>query len=85
MVCPTFTAFGYFWLAKKLAGMVMLWLDVPNLFWEDKGAYTGEISPGMLADLDVSYVIVGHSERRAYQNETDAEIAKNCKLPLKTV
>lgn len=73
VVCPTFTAL--YSVGQEIAGSNVV-LGAQNLFWEDKGAYTGEISPGMLADLEVSYVIVGHSERRAYQNETDAEIAK---------
>ena len=50
-----------------------------NLHWETSGPYTGEVSAAMLADLDVKYVIIGHSERRALFGETDLTINK--KLP----
>ena len=41
-------------------------LAAQNMFYEDKGAYTGEIAPGMLKDIGCTYVIIGHSERRKY-------------------
>ena len=47
-----------------------------NMYVEEKGAYTGEIAPGMLVDAGVKYVIIGHSERREYFNETDAFLNK---------
>ncbi len=50
-----------------------------NMYFEDKGAYTGEISADMLVDAGVKYVILGHSERREYQHETDAELNKKVK------
>jgi triosephosphate isomerase (TIM) len=49
-------------------------LGAQNCHWEDKGAFTGEVSPSMLAKLDVRYVIIGHSERREYFGETDADV-----------
>ncbi|MBS1838507.1 MAG: triose-phosphate isomerase [Actinobacteria bacterium] len=49
-------------------------LGAQNCHWEDHGAYTGEVSPSMLAKLDVSYVIVGHSERRQLFAETDESV-----------
>lgn len=52
-----------------------------NLHWETSGPYTGEVSAAMLADLDVKYVIIGHSERRALFGETDLTINKNSTPP----
>ena len=53
-----------------------------NLYFEDKGAYTGEISADMLVDAGVKYVIMGHSERRGYFHETDTDINKKAKKAL---
>ena len=47
-----------------------------NMYYEESGAYTGEISPAMLVDAGVEYVVLGHSERREYFKETDADINK---------
>lgn len=47
-----------------------------NMYFEDKGAYTGEIAPAMLVDAGVKYVIIGHSERREYFAETDETVNK---------
>jgi triosephosphate isomerase len=54
-----------------------------DCFWEEKGAYTGEISPSMLSNLGVEYVILGHSERRKYQKETNRTIEKKLKAVMK--
>jgi triosephosphate isomerase len=53
-----------------------------NLFWEEEGAYTGEISPGMLQELGCAYVIIGHSERRGYFHETDEDVARKARAAL---
>lgn len=58
-------------------------LGAQNCFWEDKGAYTGEVSPKMLTSMDTKYVILGHSERRKYFNEQDSEIAQKTEKALK--
>ncbi len=47
-----------------------------NMYYEDKGAFTGETAPGMLVDAGVKYVIIGHSERREYFKETNEDINK---------
>jgi len=68
VVCPPFTALAA--VAGAAAGSKII-LGAQNMHWQDKGAYTGEISPGMLKDIGCTYVIIGHSERRQYFAETD--------------
>ena len=58
-------------------------LGAQNVFWEDNGAFTGEISAPMLKDLGVAYVIIGHSERRQYFNETNQTVNKRLRAALK--
>jgi len=58
-------------------------LSAQNLHWEDKGAFTGEISAEMLLDLGCKYVIIGHSERRQFFGETDETVNKKVKQALK--
>ncbi len=58
-------------------------LSAQNMHWEDKGAFTGEISAEMLLDLGCKYVIIGHSERRQYFGETDETVNKKVKQALK--
>lgn len=62
----------------KAAAGTKVKVGAQNMHFEEKGAYTGEIAPGMLRDLGVEYVIIGHSERRQYFNETDETV--NLKL-----
>jgi len=58
-------------------------LGAQDVFWEEKGAFTGEISPRMLKSSEVSYVIIGHSERRRHLGETDEMINKKVLAALK--
>jgi triosephosphate isomerase len=58
-------------------------LSAQNMHWEDKGAFTGEISAEMLLDLGCKYVIIGHSERRQYFGETDETVNKKARQALK--
>jgi triosephosphate isomerase len=60
-----------------------IYLGAQDLFWEEKGAFTGEISPRMLKNLGVEYVIVGHSERRKILEETDEMINKKLKAAIR--
>lgn len=53
-----------------------------NMFYEESGAYTGEISPAMLTEIGVKYVVIGHSERREYFAETDETVNKKVKKAI---
>lgn len=78
VVCPPFVALQAVSeaLAKSNVGV-----GAQNVFYEEKGAYTGEIAPGMLEGL-VDYCIIGHSERRGYFGETDEWVNKKAKALL---
>ena len=65
--------------AVKAAEGTNINIGAQNMYFEDKGAYTGEVSPGMLKDAGVKYVIIGHSERREYFAETDETVNKKIK------
>ena len=65
------------------ADSIPIALGAQNVHWEDKGAYTGEVSPPMLAKLHVRYVIVGHSERRQLFGETDEMVARKARAVLR--
>ena len=79
VLCPPFT---------MLLGVNEIIKDSPiklgaqDVFWEAEGAYTGEISPPMLKDVGCEFVIIGHSERRKYFNESDAVVNKKIKTAL---
>ena len=76
VVAPVFT--GLSAVAEALAGGNIR-LAAQDIFWEDSGAFTGEVSPGMLRDVGCDYVIIGHSERRQYFNETNEDVNRKAK------
>ncbi|HEX9020590.1 MAG TPA: triose-phosphate isomerase [Nitrospirota bacterium] len=80
VLAPAFTALQT--VGDAIRGTAIA-LAAQNLHWEDKGAFTGEISAEMLLDLGCKYVIIGHSERRQYFGETDESVNKKVKQALK--
>lgn len=81
VVCPPFTALRSVQTVIE-ADHLLIGLGAQNCHWEESGAYTGEVSPAMLAKLGVSYVIVGHSERRAVFGEDDAVVGRKLRAVL---
>jgi len=79
LVCPPFVSLAT--VAEALQGSPIAW-GAQNLYWEESGAYTGEIAPAMLTALGCTYVILGHSERRQLFAETDADIARKVAAAL---
>ncbi|MBU2568380.1 MAG: triose-phosphate isomerase [Elusimicrobia bacterium] len=79
-VCPPFTALAAAWGVLKGTNVH---LGAQNCHWEEKGAYTGEVSVAMLADAGCKHVIAGHSERRQYFGETDESVNKRMFAALK--
>ncbi|HMC51816.1 MAG TPA: triose-phosphate isomerase [Acidimicrobiales bacterium] len=65
------------------ADRIPIALGAQNCHWEDSGAFTGEVSPAMLAKLNVAYVIVGHSERRQLFGEDDATVSRKLRAVLR--
>ena len=78
VICPPFTALRSVQTLVE-SDKLPFAVGAQNVHWEDKGAYTGEISPTMLQALHLGYVIVGHSERRQHFGETDADVARKVK------
>ena len=79
VICPPFTA-----LSKVNEALVdsSIMLGGQDVYWEEEGAFTGEISPGMLKDAGCRYVIIGNSERRILFGESDEEVNNKLKVVL---
>jgi triosephosphate isomerase len=78
VICPPFTSILP--VAALLEG-TGIGVGAQNMHWKESGAYTGEVSPTMLAEF-CKYVIIGHSERRAYFGETDSSVNRKVKAAL---
>lgn len=78
-VCAPFTVLSDM---SKAASGSKLRIGAQNMYFKESGAYTGEVSPAMLRDIGVEYVILGHSERRMYFGETDADICSKVRTAL---
>ena len=76
ILCVPFTDLFY---ALLTAQNTNIKIGAQNMHFEEKGAYTGEVSAKMLKSINVEYVIIGHSERRQYFNETDESVNKKIK------
>lgn len=80
VVCPVLTAIP---VVHDVLLESNIAVGAQNLFWEDSGAYTGEVSAPLLKDIGVEYVIIGHSERRQYFCETNETVNKKIRAALK--
>ncbi len=80
VIAPPFTSLH---AAAALMANSTIRLAAQNLYYEEKGAYTGEIAPAMLTDAGCSHVILGHSERRQYFKETDEMLNRKAKIARK--
>jgi len=78
-IAPPFTALDA--VRKELEGSLIR-LAAQNLFYEEKGAYTGEVSPEMIKEVGCHYAIIGHSERRQFFGETDETVNRRIKAAL---
>jgi len=80
MIAPAFTALD---AVSKVIKASRVSLGAQNLYWENEGAYTGEVSASMLVSVGCHYVIIGHSERRQYFGETDASVNHKIRAAIK--
>ena len=81
VLCPVFTALS------DLSEILMdteIRLGAQDVYWEEKGAFTGEVSAALIKDAGAAYVIIGHSERRQFFHETDETVNRKTKAALKS-
>lgn len=81
IVCPPFTALS---VVSELAAGGSIHVGAQNMYWEEQGAFTGEISTEMIKSTGATYVIIGHSERRQFFGETDGTVNKKLKAALQS-
>lgn len=79
IVCPVFTVLG---VVHDVLLESNISLGAQNVYWEDSGAFTGEVSAPLLKEIGVQYVIIGHSERRQYFGETNQTVNKKIRAAL---
>ena len=80
VLCPVFTALSE---VAEVLNETGIQLGAQNFYWQDEGAFTGEVSAPMLKDAGCQYVIIGHSERRQFFGETNETVNKKIKAALK--
>ena len=80
VLCPAFTALSE---VAEVLTETGIGLGAQDIYWQDEGAFTGEVSPVMLKDAGCQYVIIGHSERRQFFGETNETVNKKIKAALK--
>ncbi|MCK9431896.1 MAG: triose-phosphate isomerase [Candidatus Omnitrophica bacterium] len=80
VLCPVFTALSE---VSEVLNETDIGLGAQDVYWQDEGAFTGEVSPAMLKDAGCKYVIIGHSERRQFFGETNETVNKKVQAVLK--
>ncbi len=80
VICPPYTLLDYLSDALETSNIV---LGAQDCYWQEEGAFTGEVSCNMIKDAGCSFVIIGHSERRQYFGETNDSVNKKLKAALK--
>jgi len=80
VVCPPYTLLAYLADALETSNIV---IGAQDVYWQDEGAFTGEVSPVMLKDIGCKFVIIGHSERRQYFGETNESVNNKIKAALR--
>ena len=80
VICPPYTALSE---VAEVVAESNIQLGAQDAYWQDEGAFTGEVSPLMLKDAGCTFVIIGHSERRLYFGETNESVNRKARAALK--